>query len=148
MEWTVANVLAVWGAGLATVLGVIRVIEYLRDKPRLRVSGKQCWWNSESFSEPLEMVMLRAVNIGKRPVQVTGCQLELSNGKALSGNPIMGYERALPCRLDEGDVCDFPMLPEQLKKALAESGAEIVGVVFHDAAERAFRGKWGGWRDE
>src|SRR5689334_13514586 len=37
-EWTPASIAAAWGAGLSTVLGIIRILEYLKTRTNLELS--------------------------------------------------------------------------------------------------------------
>jgi len=85
-------VLALWGAVLATVLGIIEIIKHFRDKPRIVVSADLSFRaaNKEANSKgtlietdhgPNEVLLaITAANHGKQALQITACLVEEANG--------------------------------------------------------------------
>jgi hypothetical protein len=84
--------LAVWGALLATVLGIIELVKHFRDRPRIVVGANLSFRtiNEEAESKgtlietehgPNEvLVAFTAANHGKQALQITACLVEHANG--------------------------------------------------------------------
>ena len=146
------SVLAIWGAILSTILAALRLSEFLRDKPCLKVWGSYGygWHQHEPHYRP--HVLLTAVNIGKRPVSITEVELQLSRGKRVPAVPPPDWTGGLPVKLVEGDALYFPVYPEDLQRAEQSHRRKVAQVVFFDAARREYRGpvddEWRAYDDD
>jgi hypothetical protein len=103
-----AQRLGLWGALLSTGLGVLRVVEFWRDRARLRVepiwergdvsTGRGGEWE---YSWAAARPVLRVVNTGRRTVHVMGAGVvrgRLKREQAVMATDVPG----LPAVLDEG----------------------------------------------
>lgn len=87
-----SDVLALWGAMLATALGIMEFLKHLRDKPRIVVTADLSFRTTNKESDmkgtlvetkhgPNEILLaVAAANHGKQALQVTACLIEESNG--------------------------------------------------------------------
>ncbi|MCK4571043.1 hypothetical protein KAT84_03735 [Candidatus Bipolaricaulota bacterium] len=85
-------VLALWGAILATALGIIELLKHFRDKPRILVSAdlsfRAATKEADAKGTLIEtdhglnevLLALTAANHGKQPIQITACLVEEANG--------------------------------------------------------------------
>lgn len=133
------GVLAVSGALLATVLGVIRVIDFLRERPSLKVWGDRVWLSVQGFPERREYYCFTAVNTGKRAVTVLGCFVEMKDGERVVIPPAAGFCQPLPKKLEIGEHVPHIVSPG-LVDELRWSESAPRGVLFADAAGNEYRG--------
>jgi hypothetical protein len=98
--------LGLWGALLSTALGILRVMEFLRDQARLRL--EPIWERGDVgtdgrvvYSWSAAMPALRVINTGRRTIHVTGAGVVRARwwrGRAAMATDVP----ALPAMLDEG----------------------------------------------
>jgi len=134
--------IALYGALLSTVLGVLSILRYLAERVRIRPSA---WYGISDmgvYPEPRDVVILQAVNVGKRPVTLVSGSLVLADGRHLIPNPPCRSDSSLPCKLEEGDVCTLWAPAEAVTEAERQSPSKVVAVCFRDAANREFRSKF------
>lgn len=95
------NLLALYGAVVATTTGVIQIANFIRDRARVKVSVQH---DMEMVGDPryegITFTILTAVNIGRRPVTIKSMgAYYLHPAKAF----VVGDTRpVLPCELTEG----------------------------------------------
>lgn len=77
MNWT--PILAIWGSILSTILAVLKVLEYRKDRANIKVTvmgNYKIFPTTEAYgNRPL--VMITAANRGRRPVTLAGAALLL-----------------------------------------------------------------------
>ena len=66
------SVLALYGALVATATAIVQIVNFFRDRARIKVTVQQ---NMEMIGHPayagVTLTMIRAVNVGRRPVTIT-----------------------------------------------------------------------------
>jgi hypothetical protein len=63
---TVTTVLAIWGAAVSTLLGIVKLVEFWRDRPRLRILV-QAHINED---EPYPLLSIIVSNRGRQPITI------------------------------------------------------------------------------
>ena len=74
---TFTDLAAVLGMVLGTAGFVMSLMNYLRDRPRVRVS---LHWDMSNTATGEKMGLIRVVNIGRRPIFISIAALELPSG--------------------------------------------------------------------
>ena len=84
--------LSIWGAGLATILGVIELVKYFRDKACIKVRANLSFRATNHSTDikgtlvetehgPNEVLLsITAANHGRQALQITACLIEGVNG--------------------------------------------------------------------
>ncbi len=92
MSETVALILSIWGAALATALAAVQIWKHVRDRPDIRVEAQLSFLpidvdadskgtKIETKHGPQEVLLtVNVVNQGLRPLQITACVVRESNG--------------------------------------------------------------------
>ena len=74
---TLSNIAAIIGMVLGTAGFVISWMNYVRDRPRVRVTLK---WDMTDSATHVQMGLVKVVNVGRRPVFISIVSLELPKG--------------------------------------------------------------------
>lgn len=121
--------LGAWGAGLATALGLREV---RRDKRKLDV---RCHTNTvmHEHREPEPVICVRAVNDGRRPIEVISVRFWLSNGGVLDLDPMM-TGNPFPILLGDGQGLTLYYEREVLDAMADEQQAVIRYLTVFDAS--------------
>lgn len=89
---TFQTFLSVWGAALATILAVIKAVEFFRNKPRIKVRAELRSQTTDRNADikgtlvdtkhSVKEILLSftAINEGRQPLQIIGCLVEDANG--------------------------------------------------------------------
>ena len=75
MNWTL--VLAIWGSILSTILSLLKILEYRKDRANVKVTvtgNYKIVATTEAYGDR-PLVMINAANRGRRPVTLTGASL-------------------------------------------------------------------------
>lgn len=78
-----ASAVAWYGATVATLSAIIAFLNYLRDKARVKVKISQGFLAYKDHLEDNVQIFIEAINVGRRPVTLSGAGLALKNGKQL-----------------------------------------------------------------
>ncbi|PNX47154.1 MAG: hypothetical protein BV456_11340 [Thermoplasmata archaeon M8B2D] len=115
-EWIIL-VVAVWGAGLSTLLGILKFIE---NKRILKIQLSSGLIRLSSSNIPT-VIMITCTNIGKRPMQITSYGLKLPDKKFLSVmQPIFPIK--FPMKLSDGDSFTLHFHINDIAIGLSENG--------------------------
>lgn len=74
--------LSVWGAALSTILGLLRIIEFAHDRPKIHIDfecGRAVYSSGLDYGEP-PYVSITIANRGRRPITVGDVGLLLARG--------------------------------------------------------------------
>ena len=116
-----ALALAIYGSILSTILAVLKILEYRKDRPNVKVTVQGNW----TFNTPTTVygnkryVVIRATNKGRRPVTLELAALLKPRKKSeefpyiICADP---YTAAKPVELTEGKSHDYLLLEEGLDK--------------------------------
>ncbi len=142
MEITITGQVIAWyGAILSSVLAVVTILRYLGERVQIKVSAEQNYLVTPG-ADTEELILLSAVNIGKRPVTLVSGSLLLANrGQMLPTAPSY-FGKPLPLKLEEGDVCTLYIHADEARRGEREEKSKVVAVVFRDAAGRKFKSKF------
>ena len=128
---TATILIALWGALLSTILAVR---EYFKDRRKVKVTYSSVI-TSNNLGNPITLVEVKVVNIGHRPITITGGGLLLSDGRTLV-QPLQNIIPVkLPARLDDGDSVSIYLDLRQVRansKDLAQHGVGFVGAFVRD----------------
>jgi len=140
--------IAMWGAIVSTILAVIKVWEFFRDRPNISVEMKFGSIKTDTIGQKflyttptkiLPYVALRARNKGRRTVVLTNAGFRLSNQIDLH---LIPSEGELPHKLEEGAehtvLFDFKLLKQGFKDERAE---RVKFGWFQDGAGHTYKGK-------
>ena len=95
MTETVALILSIWGAALATALAVVQIWKHVQDRPQIRVEAHLSFLAIDADADtkgtmiqtehgPQEVLLtVNVVNQGLRPLQITACVVRESNGNVV-----------------------------------------------------------------
>ena len=128
--------IAAYGAIVAT--GGILWNVYLKysDRPRIKVSTNPAIVKGDQGLSPMR-VTFAAANTGKRPVTLSSCSVEFSDGTMM---PFLGPDANLPRRLEEGQMHIIQRSAQQLKQLFKDKKPK--SILFIDEAGRRYRSKW------
>jgi len=130
-------VLAIWGAALSTVLGVLEIIKFvqgtLHNKRRLKVSFHPEISGSPD-GEPRMYIRIYIVNVGHRPVQLISAGLLLKNGIEYDQTKNYDGKDNLPKKLEDGEPYSF-LLDYTLALEVTRGQAENFKEVYIEDAE-------------
>ncbi|MCK4404487.1 MAG: hypothetical protein KAW02_05290 [candidate division Zixibacteria bacterium] len=134
MNWTFA--LAIWGAFLSTTLAVLKVLEFRRDRGNIKITVKGSYKilpTTKAYgNRPL--VVITAVNKGRRPVTLKGAALLLPRKEGhLICIDSMTAGRSV--ELTEGRSHDYLMFEDDVKNQYGLTPAKYVACVW-DATGR------------
>jgi hypothetical protein len=104
--------LAIWGAFLGTVGAIISISlavkEFKKDKHKIDIqaiyTSKDPFW-TDLDSRPETYIIIRILNIGVRPIQITEAYLVLDNGKRVENYQTL--KTPLPQKLEESEITDL-----------------------------------------
>ncbi len=129
--------LAIWGAFLSSLLGLLKIWDYLRDQPILSISIKPGYKATKgSPYGDMTLLMVTVANTGRRPIFINGVSLVLPRTKTylLCGDP---YSAKYPVELKEGQAHNFLMNEDELRQKHGVRDREFVAMV-HDAPGREY----------
>ncbi len=136
--------IAIWGALLSTVLGIIKIIDFFRDRSCISVEVKFASIQKGSFlySTPykiLPYVALIARNTGRRTIVLTHAGFRLSNQRDLS---LIPYRGEFPKEVKEGAEHTVLFDVKALKQGFKEEHADSIKFAwFRDGANRIYKRK-------
>jgi hypothetical protein len=91
---TIELILALWGAVISTILAIIKIISFVNDRPRIKVSVDFSFSTYKEGNEirgtlmedekrgTLEILLnFTVINSGKKPIQITGIIIKYNNSK-------------------------------------------------------------------
>ncbi len=135
------SMIATWyAAGLSTVLGVLRAYEFVEARrPRVRVAVDHVLVRGEPE------VMLQAVNVGNRPVELNSVSLIFSDGHQWYDLPVIEVSPDFPCRVEPEACCALWLSAAQVLEHEVKAGARLTSACFGDYAGRRYRGEFCGW---
>ena len=139
---TVTLVLAIWGAVLSTALFIIKIIEFRRDRATIRVSatyGLMPVGLDPLADDVQDIIVLQAVNVGRRPITLTSAYLPLSDGRSILA--LRSLRTPLPCTLNESEECGLYISIESIRE-VEEEGVQVIAVAFRDSANKEYRRKF------
>jgi hypothetical protein len=130
------TVLAVWGALVSTGLAALKINEYLKDRPRLKVTiqpSMKAFPNTSAYGT-MTVLLAKVANIGRRPTTITHVSLMLPRGRGyvLCADPITA---TYPVELSENKVHSFVFNQDALVKDYGLTPSQFV-VCADDAAGR------------
>jgi hypothetical protein len=154
IQFWITTAIAIYGAAVATWLGVIEV---LRNQPRIKIYAEQgyCFDTGDKASEPV--IFVEAVNIGSKSVNISSGGWLCTGGEKIA--LMKPYMMRLPYKLDGQRKCLFGYAVSWFNNSNLRE--KVVGVYFRDEVGRqwkykvteAQRNKWlnmvgDGWRLE
>jgi hypothetical protein len=98
MNVTLSNLAAITGMGLGTAGFVMSWMNYLRDRPQVRVSLQ---WDMTNSQTRETMGLVRIANVGRRPVFISIVTLELPKG--FKNTHLVLLDSVQGTKLSEGD---------------------------------------------
>ena len=113
METLIIIIIAIYGALLSTVLMVLKTINFLHNRPVVRVDVSWMWVRQNDQSHKL-LWIIKAINIGRRRIKFEDAGFTASTGWTLL---CMKDWAAI---LDEQDTIKVDFDGSHLKKALGE----------------------------
>lgn len=120
------DAIALYGAGLATLLAIFQIRQTLqelsRDKRSVHIKYLQGTRQNMS-GHHLDFVSIHVVNTGHRPIEISSVGFPMSDNSLLTyfvGR--MGYDVGLPRRLEDGEAVDFPMAIEDIRAIIKRQG--------------------------
>jgi hypothetical protein len=134
-----ALLLGLWGAVLSTILALLRLLEYYgQQRPRITVSATQGFLVAPEAPQ-FDVILLEAVNTGRRPVTITEAYLVLKNGtKFAPASASALSEKTIPCLLKEGEIIRTYFDAQRVRDEERETGSQVVRLQFRDAHGRHY----------
>ena len=134
--------IALWGAGLSTILALR---EFTKDRRKVKV---YCYIGSMPLlhlEEPhFTFVGVDITNTGHRPITIVGVGFELENGIIYTEIRDSVQKPLLPIRLEDGDSFKQIFDYQELKKAsheFREKGLRFVSISVRDAEGKIHKGE-------
>lgn len=98
-----STVAAWWGAGLSTVVAVVHVLNYARDRANVTLNVRRDMKTTDPRHAGMTLVIFSATNSGRRPVTITGFGVRHLFGKEEMSNAMFtDIHPPLPCEITEG----------------------------------------------
>lgn len=137
-------ILAIWGAALSTLLGILEVIKFaqgvIQNRRRLRVSFHP-EISASPQGEPRMYIRVYSVNVGHRPIQLISAGLVLQNGIQYEQTKNYNGKDNLPKKLEDGEPYSF-FLDYTLALEATRKGIEDFKEVFiQDAQGKRYTSK-------
>ena len=131
---TFTEILGVYGAILSTILAIAKLLEYLRDRVRLKVTVtynqkivpiyNYDGIDDNTFDKTPSLIVINAVNIGRRPVTIKIAGLMLPSGIGAKNESLISYQslhdivdltenKSHPFALYENDVQNYGLKPDK-----------------------------------
>jgi hypothetical protein len=130
-------ILSLWGALLSTVLGIIKLFEYRKDRANIKVTVKGGYkqYPPDPIAGDYHLLLIDAVNIGRRPANITSVALMLPKEGFLLcvGSRTGNY----PVELTEGKSHSFTLDEDRIKEKYKMTPSQYVGLVC-DATGRKY----------
>jgi hypothetical protein len=118
MNW--ALLLAIWGAILSTSLGVLKIVEFMRDRVNIKigVKGGYVVVPSDHPFNPYgnkPLISITVANAGKRPATIT--QAGLLTPRGMGKKYLVAVESVKFVDLTEGKSSSYHLFEEEVKKS-------------------------------
>ena len=115
--------LAVWGAFLGTVGTIISIAlavkEFRKDKHKIDIQAiytpQDPFWTDQNL-HPESYIIIRILNVGIRPIQITSVYLILDNGKRVEDYQTL--KTSLPQKLEESEITDLYFAIYEIEKKI------------------------------
>lgn len=137
-------ILAIWGATLSTLLGILEIIKFaqsvVQNRRRLRVNFLP-EISASPQGEPRMYVRIYVVNVGNRPVQLISAGLVLKNKieyEQIRNYPGMGD---LPKKLEDGEPYSFFLDITHALEVTRREIADFKEVFIQDAEGKRYTSK-------
>ena len=128
-----SSAVAWYGATVATLSVIIAFLNYLRDKVRLKVKISQGFLTYTDHLGDKDQIFIEAINVGRRPVTLSGAGLTLKNGKQLV---LMRHENiSFPYELQEGKSVQFWVDKNYIFQEATKAKTKISHAWYRDATE-------------
>jgi hypothetical protein len=115
-DWITLSV-AIWGAGLSTLLGIFKILEIKRF---LKIQLSTGLIRISQHNIP-SVLMITCTNIGKRPVQITSYGLKLPDRNIMAVmQPIFPIQ--FPTRISDGDSFTLHFHLRNIASGLKQNG--------------------------
>lgn len=131
-------ILSLWGALLSTVLGVIKLFEYRKDRANLKVTVRAGY--KQYPPDPIEgdyhLLLIDVVNIGRRPANIISASLLLPKGGYLLciGSRTGHY----PLELTEGKSHSFTLNEDRIRVQHNMMPSQYVGLVIDATGKKYY----------
>jgi hypothetical protein len=97
-----SEILSFYGAILSTILALFKLLEYLRDRVKIKVTvtynqkivpiSKPDSIDGDTFDKSPSLIVIKAVNIGRRPVTIKIAGLMLPSGRGEKNESLISYQ--------------------------------------------------------
>lgn len=132
-----ASVVAWYGAIVATLSVLVAFLNYLRDRGRIKVKLSQGFLAYGPNLGKDVQIFIEAINVGRRPVTLSGAGLSLKNGRqvvAIRPEPIN-----FPYELQEGKSIQIWMDKNDIFQDVAKEKTKITYAWYRDATGRVYK---------
>ncbi len=143
-------VFTVIGSVLGIVLGILRIADWVRDRPMVKVNISGPWetfFEDGSRADENSYFRLEAVNTGRRPVTLTNAGFRMA-GRLKTDyrwGEIFPQAGAFPAELKEGQLCDQRVLVDEVQRMFKKPGVMKLVPHFRSSTGRVFSGKPISW---
>lgn len=135
-----ASAVAWYGATVATLSVIIAFLNYLRDKVRVKVKISQGFLAYTDHLGDKDQIFIEAINVGRRPVTLSGAGLTLKNGKQLV---LMRHENiSFPYELQEGKSVRFWVDKNYIFQEATKAKIKISHAWYRDATGKIHKTKF------
>jgi hypothetical protein len=130
-----ADVIAWYGAVVATISAIWSGLSYFRDKSKVRVRIAQGF--AMYPSDTRQIFLLEAVNHGRRPCTLTGAGFLLKDGAKIA---IYRPETiTFPYELHEGKAVTISIEKSEMVEQMEKRSSSITHAYYQDATGKTFR---------
>lgn len=135
-----ASAVAWYGATVATLSAIIAFLNYLRDKARVKVKISQGFIAYGDHLGDKVQIFIEAINVGRRPVTLSGAGLALKNGKQLV---VMRPEIiSFPYELQEGKSVQVWVDKNYIFQEVTKGKTKITHAWYRDATGKIHKTKF------
>jgi hypothetical protein len=128
MNWT--PILAIWGSILSTILAVLKVLEYRKDRANIKVTvmGNYKIFSATGAYGNRPLVMITAANRGRRPVTLTGAALLLPRKNEYKY--VICADSITAIELTEGKSHEYLMFEDDVKNQYGLTPEKYIACVW------------------
>jgi hypothetical protein len=135
-----ANIVAWYGAIIATLSIILAFLNYFRDRTKIKVKISQGFFAYGDHLGREVNVFIEAMNIGRRPVTLTGAGLTLKNGKQMF--VIRPELISFPYELQEGKSVQVSLNKNEIFQEAKKENSKISYAWYRVATDKIYKAKF------
>lgn len=98
------------GSSIAIILGILKIIEYAKDKPVLSIKKASCFYDHIGDEKTRVDITFELANIGRKPITIKKIAIDLLDSrKEIVNKNLFSLSFDVEKKLEPGDYIDIPL---------------------------------------